>query len=76
MKIVGFYIVDRSAVSPTVFRSIVCDKLRKLGFDLKDVIKPGIMERSDIINIKDNSKSVERAKEFLNNKVGGVEVNL
>ncbi|MNJ90643.1 hypothetical protein D3C87_82780 [compost metagenome] len=55
MKIIGFYMVDSVVASPTVFRAIVVDKLLKFGFKQEDIIKPGIMDRSDIVLVNDHN---------------------
>ncbi|MDF2534151.1 MAG: hypothetical protein K0R18_308 [Bacillales bacterium] len=69
MKVVGFFIDGNSVVSPSVFRMIAINKLSKLGFNMKEVIKPGVKERSDIIKMKEDGKSAERAKAFLRGEI-------
>lgn len=69
MKVIGFFVEEGYVVSPSVFRMMAMEKLRKLGFDLKEVVKPGIKDRSDIIKMKDDGASAERAKAFLKGEV-------
>lgn len=72
MKIIGFYMVDSVVASPTVFRAIVVDKLLKFGFKKEDIVKPGIMDRSDIILVNDHNNITG----FANNLDGQSDVQL
>lgn len=69
MKVIGFFVDTNTVVSPSVFRMIALNKLSKLGFNTLEVVKPGIKERSDIIKIKNNGASADRAKAFLKGEI-------